>query len=101
MEYIIGTHSVCRLRKVLEEKEGTWKLLCDTDGDQGGVASNFPLSFILLVLNLSSRPRYLSRPDMSTALEMCSGYEAGSYVRLIDLCITQFQAGGSKRRREE
>jgi len=40
--------------------------------------------------------------------EMCSGSEAGSYLRLIDSCITQLKAQGpsstcneSKRRREE
>ena len=33
-----------------------------------------------------------SRSSADHFTEMCSGSEAGSYLRLIDLCITQLQA---------
>jgi len=33
----------------------------------------------------------------TTSLQMCSGSEAGSYLRLIDSCITQIKAQGPSR----
>ena len=36
----------------------------------------------------------VAQPTRSDQSEMCSGSEAGSYVRLIDFCITQLYAGG-------
>jgi len=36
--------------------------------------------------------RFSSRFENNCFTSMCSGSEAGSYVRLIDVCITQLQA---------
>ena len=38
-----------------------------------------------------------SQPASETFSVVCSGSEAGSYVRLIDYCITQFKAQGPSR----
>jgi hypothetical protein len=38
-----------------------------------------------------------NRTDVNHFTEMCSGSEAGSYLRLIDSCITQLNAQGPSR----
>jgi len=46
----------------------------------------------VLVLNAGILPKSAPVEDIDpdqVRVEMCSGSEAGSYVRLIDLCITQ------------
>jgi len=43
----------------------------------------------------SSRVTHQFKNNQST--EMCSGSEAGSYLRLIDLCITQLKVQGPSR----
>ena len=44
-------------------------------------------------------PSFAAGPDPSNShsMEMCSGSEAGSYLRLIDSCITQRKAQGPSR----
>ena len=42
---------------------------------------------------------FINKNNHST--EMCSGYEAGSYLRLMDSCITQLKAQGPFRTCDE
>ena len=51
-------------------------------------------SFVLLrgqqMQNRLTKPKPVGMGFYNYFTEMCSGSEAGSYLRLIDLCITQF-----------
>ena len=51
-----------------------------------------------LPIPIRGPPRVLRRARPSSHFtEMCSGSEAGSYLRLIDSCITQLKAQGPSR----
>ena len=54
-------------------------------------------------MTLHSHVRYKERLARTaiTGCVMCSGSEAGSYLRLIDSCITQLQAQGPSRTCDE
>ena len=46
---------------------------------------------------LARTDRYSSQFKNNYVAEMCSGSQAGSYLRLIDSCITQLNAQGPSR----
>jgi len=50
---------------------------------------------------LARTDRYSSQFKNNYVAEMCSGSQAGSYLRLIDSCITQLKAQGPSRTCDE
>ena len=87
-----GEERDTRLRALRPTRPHTVGYVGVCDQEQGGIEWQGASRGAAPMCQELARNRYSSYFENNYVTELCSGSEAGSYLRLIDSCITRFKA---------